>query len=119
VPSVNIKRFRLSAADIRPLAEGKGAGIASDHIMVDGKPVGFMYREAPDDSHDSGWRFLSGAESQEYMEDSENFAMYDVNTIANYDPSIVEYLDAPVGSAFGRSELGDFTRENMPDGTDA
>jgi hypothetical protein len=118
VNSTDTKRFRLSASDIRPLAEGRGAGIASDHIMVEGKTVGFMYREVPDHPHDSGWRFLSGAESQEYMDLSENFAMYDVNTIANYDPSIVEYLDAPVGSAFGRNDRGDFAREDMPDSTD-
>lgn len=117
--STGTKRFRLSASDIRPLAERRGAGIASDHIMVDGRPVGFMYREAPDDPHDSGWRFFSGAESEEYMEQSENFALYDVNTIANYDPSIVEWLDAPVGSAFGRNEHGDFVEDNMPDRTDA
>ena len=117
--STATKRFRLSASDVRPLAERRGAGIASDHIMVDGKPVGFMYREAPDDPHDSGWRFLSGAESQEYMDQSDNFAMYDVNTIANYDPSIVEYLDAPVGSAFGRNEHVDFVEEDMPDRMDA
>jgi hypothetical protein len=106
------KRFRLSASDIRPLAEGRGAGIASDHIMVDGRPVGFMYREAPDDPHDSGWRFLSGAESQEYLGKSENFALYDVNTI-------VDYIDAPVGCAFGRNEHGDFVEEAMPDHLDA
>jgi hypothetical protein len=113
------KRFRLSASDILPLAEGRGAGIASDHITVDGRPVGFMYRQAPDDPHDSGWRFLSGAESQEYLDQSENFALYDVNTIANYDPAIVDYLDAPVGCAFGRNEHGDFVEEAMPDHLDA
>ena len=109
------KRFRLSASAIRPLAEGRGSGIASDHITVDGKPVGFMYREAPDNPHDSGWRFLSGTESQEYMDRSENFAMYDVNTIANYDPAIIDYLDAPIGSAYGRNERDEFTPEDMPD----
>jgi hypothetical protein len=28
--------------------------------------------------------------------------VYDVNTIANYDPEIIPFLDAPVGSAFER-----------------
>ena len=31
-----------------------------------------------------------------------DLAVYDVNTIANYDPEIVRLLDAPVGSAFER-----------------
>lgn len=113
------KRFRLEASNLRPLAEGRGSAIASDRITVDGQPVGFMYRESPDNPRDSGWRFFSGTESQEYMSESGNFAMYDVNTIANYDPGIVAYLDAPVGSAFGRNELGGFEPEDMPEIPDA
>jgi hypothetical protein len=113
------KRFRLKAADIRPLAQGLGSCIASDHITVDGKPVGFMYRESPDHAHDSGWRFLSGTESQEYLDKSENWAMYDVNTIANYDPAIIEFLKAPIGSAYGRDDSGKFVAEEMPHLSDA
>ena len=36
------------------------------------------------------------------MDDAANLAIYDVNTIANYDPEIVPLLDAPIGSAFER-----------------
>jgi hypothetical protein len=61
-----------------------------------------MYRERPDRDIDSGWRFMSGFESDDYMNDPNNHAVYDVNTVANYDPDIVEFLDAPVGSAFER-----------------
>jgi hypothetical protein len=32
--------------------------------------------------------------------------MYDVNTIANYDPSITAVLEAPQGSAFERDADG-------------
>jgi hypothetical protein len=41
-------------------------------------------------------------------------ALYDVNTIANYDPSIIPLLDAPIGSAFGRGSDGAFRPEAMP-----
>ena len=58
------KQFRLKASEIRPLVEGYGACLASDHITVDGKRVGFMYREAGDGAHDGGWRFFSGDEPQ-------------------------------------------------------
>ena len=51
-----------------------------------------MYREAPDSKQDSGWRFFSGEESQEYVDNPDNLSIYDVNTIANYDTAIVEYL---------------------------
>lgn len=101
---VMAKKFRLKADEIKPLAEGRGACIASDMITVRGKPVGFMYREkTPDNKADSGWRFLSGLEDQDYMDDSGNHGIYDVNTIANYDPTIIELLDAAPGSVFERT----------------
>jgi hypothetical protein len=61
-----------------------------------------MYRDQPDKEVDSGWRFFAGDESQEYADTPDNFAIYEVNTICNYDPAIIPLLDAPFGSAFGR-----------------
>jgi hypothetical protein len=96
------KRFVLSAADIKDVAPGRGSCIASDKITVDGLPVRFMYRDRSGNDIDSGWRFLSGEETQEYAADPANFGLYDVNTIANYDREIVDHLDAPAFSAFER-----------------
>ena len=98
------KRFKLQAEDIRPIAPGRGACFATDRIAVHGEKVRFMYREQPDKEIDSGWRFMSGSESQDYMDDPGNTAIYDVNTIANYDADIVPFLDAPVGAAFERDD---------------
>ena len=97
------KQFKLSKDQIKPLATGYGACFATDLITVEGFPVRFMYREPPDRDVDSGWRFLSGFESDAYMDDSANMGIYDVNTIANYDPGILPFLDAPIGSAFERT----------------
>lgn len=103
------KKFRLKAHEIKPVATGHGGCFATDMITVEGLPVGFMYREEPDDVIDSGWRFMSGHESQDYVDDPDNLAIYDVNTIANYDADIVPFLDAPVGSAFERVDgTGEF-----------
>jgi hypothetical protein len=108
------KRFKLNASQIRPLVQSLGSCFASDHITIDGKCVGYMYREAPDSSVDSGWRFFSGAESQGFADNPENFALYDVNTIANYDPSILPFLGEPPGSAWSRDSSGAFIRESLP-----
>jgi hypothetical protein len=102
MPDPRNKKFRRTADQIRPIATGYGACFATDMITVEGRKVAFMYREHPDRDVDSGWRFLSGLESDEYMNDPDNVAVYDVNTIANYDPDIVPFLEAPVGSAFER-----------------
>ncbi len=97
-----MKKFKLTVDEIRPIAPGYGACFATDHITVDGKRVGYMYHEEPDRPEDSGWRFFSGEETQAYVDDLDNTMIYDVNTIANYDPAIVPFLDAPPGSAYGR-----------------
>jgi hypothetical protein len=98
----NEKSLCLSREQIRPLATRRGSCFATDMITVEGRKVGFMYREEPDNDLDSGWRFMSGFEPQEYMDDSDNLAIYDVNTIANYDPDIIPLLDAPIGSVYKR-----------------
>lgn len=59
------KQFKLTKAEIKPLAEGFGGCFATDKITVEGYPVRFMYREAPDNKVDSGWRFMSGLEDDD------------------------------------------------------
>jgi hypothetical protein len=99
------KQFKISGDRIKPLAEGHGGCYATDRITVEGHKVGYMYREKPDFPEDSGWRFFSGKESQDYLEDPGHTAIYDVNTIANYDDAIIPLLGSPVGSAFERRGL--------------
>jgi|SRR5688572_1539871 len=107
------KAFKIPGDQILRLIPNMGSCIASDRITVDGARIGYMYREQPDNDVDCGWRFLSGDESQEYADTPDNFAIYEVNTICNYDPAIIPLLDAPFGSAFGRVPGTDgFEREN-------
>jgi hypothetical protein len=98
-----MKNFRIPAHEIKPLATGLGSCIASDRITVDGMKVGYMYRESPDNNIDSGWRFFAGDESEDYTADADHFEIYDVNTIANYDPAITPMLETPVPCAFERN----------------
>jgi hypothetical protein len=96
------KNFYIPASQIKKLMESKGFCFATDYITVDGKKVGYIYREEPDNSMDTGWRFMAGDESDEYIDNPENMGIYDENTIANYDPEIIPYLDSPIGSAYER-----------------
>ena len=102
------KDFKIK--DIKELIDKKGYCIASDKITVDGNKVGYMYREEPDNESDSGWRFFDGTEDREYTTNPENFDIYDLNTICNYDASIIPYLDEEVGSKFTKDENGEFIR---------
>ena len=111
------KKFKLGSGQIKQLIDPIGGCFATDHITVQGMSVGYMYREASDNDSDSGWRFFSGKETQAYVDNPENTMMYDVNTIANYDPAIIPFLDAQVGAAFGRVPGTDeFRHEILDDG---
>lgn len=91
------KNYKLRADQIVQLIEPMGGCIATDKITVDGELVDYMIREEPDDDLDSGWQFFSGTENQEYIDNPNNSAIYDVNTIANYDRAIIPYLNLPIG----------------------
>lgn len=102
MPDSSEKIYKIPRHELRQLIPNIGAGYASDRIVVDGLPVGYVYREAPHLDVDSGWWFFSRDESQEYVDDPSHLALYEVNTICNCDPAIIPYLGAPVGTAFGR-----------------
>jgi hypothetical protein len=79
-----------------------GGCIATDKITVHGELVDYMVRAEPNNDLDSGWQFFSGTEDQEYIDDPTNSAIYDVNTIANYDRAIIPYLDLPIATQLER-----------------
>ena len=99
------KKFKIKAEEIHQLLPySYGYCFATDKITIEGMEVGHMYRVTPADENDSGWIFLSGAETQSYIDNPANWAIYDVNTIANYDPVIIDYLNEPVGCDFIRDK---------------
>lgn len=67
--------------------------------------IRFMYREKPDSEGDSGWRFFSGEEDQAYVDNPNNIAVYDVETILAIDRDIEPHLSAPFRSTFEREDL--------------
>jgi hypothetical protein len=99
---MNHYKFKLKPEEIKNLIPEMGYCIASDKITVEGFPVGFMYREQPQDENDSGWRFIAGDEDQDYIDDPLNSMIFEVNVIANYDPAIIPYLKLPAGSELER-----------------
>ena len=112
--------FALSAEQIKPLISKKMGGcIATNKITKEGLPVRFMYRTAPHNELDSGWHFMSGFESDEYMNHASNHGIYELNTIANYDNSIIPHLDTPANCAFektpGKNKFSQIFDYDFPD----
>lgn len=111
------KKFVLSGDKIKRLIESNEGCIATDRITVDGCKVGYMYREEPyqNGNPDSGWRFMAGDESDEYMDNPENHSVYQVNTICNFDRDIIPILNSAPGTAYIRDENGKLVFDEMLD----
>ena len=81
-----------------------GYAFAPKQLVENKLKVRFMYREKPDNDSDSGWRFFSGFESNDYVNDPQNIGIYDVSTIISIDSDIVPFLNSPEGSVFERED---------------
>lgn len=77
----------------------------TNRVLRDAARIGYLYREDPDNDKDSGWRFMAGDESDEYMDDPRNVAVVSLGAVLNLDDSILSLLDAPSGSAFDRDPM--------------
>lgn len=99
-------KFLLDEKDVKDILSGKGYCIASNEITVNGKKVGYMLREKPSVSDDSGWVFFAGDEDEEYCNNPDNFAIFDVNTICNYDNDVIRFIDCPYGTEVELNDNG-------------
>ena len=85
------------------LEKDLGYVILSNLIAQGRAKVGFLYRENPDNKLDSGWRMFSGEEDEAYIENPDNFGMYDSTKVLDIDPSIESLLNSPIKTAFERT----------------
>ena len=106
-----MKNLIIKNNDIKKIIDSELSAIASDRITVDGCKIGYMYKEAPNNPGDSGWRFFSGDENDNYCSDANNFGVYDLNTICNYDQSIIPYLNEDISSSYYKDDKGIFIKE--------
>lgn len=86
----------------------------TNRILYENAPINYIYREEPmekdeeRDYVDTGWRILSGDESDEYMDDSENISLVSLGAVLSRDDSFIELLESEIGTSFERNENGIF-----------
>lgn len=83
---------------------------ATHRIILEGELVDFMFRDEPEFEGDSGWRFLSGTESQAYADNPDNWAICNLETLFARDKAIIPYMNHPIGTALGRVKVPDTFR---------
>lgn len=72
--------------------------IVSHEVIQHHETIGFLYREAPVFEHDSGWRFFSGMESDEYVSQPENFVTLPLSEVVAQYPEIRELMSHSAGA---------------------
>ncbi|TDY34193.1 DUF2185 domain-containing protein [Janthinobacterium sp. 75] len=77
-----------------------GLCFVTKRVLEDGAPVGYLYREDPDNDDDSGWRFTANDESDDYINDSANVALVSLGAVLSVDDRFIRLLDSPAGSAY-------------------
>ena len=96
------KKFAIDGADIKPWQRGAGLVLHLTELpWMASRLASCIARTATTTSTVVGG-FWPAMSSDDYASDAANFELYDVNTIANYDPDIIRHLDAPIGSSYSR-----------------
>ncbi len=86
--------------------------LASEQVMGPKRlPVCFAFRVAPNNEADSGWVFWSGSESQAYVDDSANSHVCPLLSFLELDPSLLNIIKYPIGTAWERASAKDEWRE--------
>ena len=80
----------------------------TNNILYDGQKVGYLYREEPDNEDDSGWRFTTGNETDEYMDDSNNSSCVSIGAVLREDDDFLPLLEREAGVAFEKDDNGNF-----------
>lgn len=84
--------------DREPLRKSPTPGycLVSKQIMEDNLRVGYMERVEPMEvGEDSGWRFYSGEEDQDYVDNEANIILINIDFVVEKDPTILPYLKFP------------------------
>lgn len=111
-------RFAVFAADQDRFFER----CLADDAVIDGRArVQFLYRETPehdtdDQFPDSGWRIradVAALSDEEYKNPSCSYVA--IGMVLNQDDTILDLIDAPVGSAFTLENDGQFHPTDFPE----
>lgn len=100
---------------IRPLVKpplGLMHARVSRQVLQHGADIGIFFRKPPFEGF-SGWVFLATDHDPDDVERISATATVDLNTLANYAPYVVSFLDSEPGSAFIHEGFGSVKRTDM------
>lgn len=72
--------------------------IVSAQVWEEGAAVGFLYREAAVFEQDSGWRFFSGEEDDDYANQTEHFHTVPLREVLAQHPDVAHLMSHSAGA---------------------
>ena len=97
--------------------ENKNAYVTKK-LLEENKKVGFAYREEPDNETDSGWRFFTGEENQEYVDNPNNITNISIDEMIEKDESIKTVLNSEYKTAYEKNNSEFIKLNNYNFGSD-
>ena len=82
--------------EMKVYIQGAGGSIVSKSILNGTSRLKWLFRQ--ESEHGNGWVAFGDTDTQEYVDDANNMAIVDFNTLANMEPTVVNVFYMPVGS---------------------
>lgn len=83
-------------SEMKEYIMGAGGTIVSKSVLNGTSKLKWLFRE--DSEYGNGWVAFGDTDTQEYVDNAENMAIVDFNTLANIEPTVVNVFYMPVGS---------------------
>lgn len=81
---------------VKEYIRGAGGSIVSKSVLNGTSMLKWLFREECE--YGNGWVAFGDTDTQEYVDNAENMAVVDFNTLANIEPTVVNIFYMPVGS---------------------
>ncbi|WP_311479069.1 DUF2185 domain-containing protein [uncultured Gulosibacter sp.] len=85
-----------------------GACTVTKNVLSEAGKVRWMVREESKHPADNGWVIMSHIDTEDYLNDVDNWQIADFNTVCAIEPAVIGIWNLPVGSDLQlvRDELG-------------
>ena len=80
--------------------ESLGGALVSRNLLEGRGRLRWAFREAGANPADTGWRFLSAIDDDDYINDPANLQVVDYSTVIGLEPSLEKLYGLPVGAEF-------------------
>lgn len=90
------KKKAKQEPEMKEYIKGAGASLITKSLLNEETSLKWVFRE--DNEIGNGWVAFGESDTQEYVDNADNYAIIDFNTLTNIEPSVLNIVDMPYGS---------------------